>query len=445
MLEPPFEVLRCSWPRPVAHAEGRWVSEPDWAAPPMPALPQPFWESFQGELCWTIDWRAWFRGGLKYWLPHQGGEMRGFHVVFHLRVNDTGRLVFWDDDGCLIRRRGETVHADRGAHPPARGEIAVESGDRLEVAQWQYHGGWTWGARVEPAARVGPAPAEWNFPYRDAVRRRLRAPNGPPLKAYFGGQTPVRTALALYSMVLNGYRPSRVLVFGDYQWDGPARGMFADLLPFAEVVPTAAVLERVQALGGPTLAELALRHWGVMKTCVGLLVPPDEYCLIDDDVFILDRVSDALDAFGRSDLVFAPDADYGRAYARIWGWLHGVREPMATGTLNTGLYWLRNTRDPGGLAADLLRVPPDAAPAWQWEQGFLATQFAHARVTPLPGQRYFYPCIDGLPGGMLGYDYAGNPCGFVSVHFGGLAEKPSDAVAQILAPQVLGRATDGGA
>jgi hypothetical protein len=40
---------------------------------------------------------------------------------------------------------------------------------------------------------------------------------------------------------------------------------------------------------------------------------------------------------------------------------------------------------------------------------------------------------------MLGYDYAANPCGFASVHFGGLAEKPTDSVARLLAADILGR------
>ncbi len=40
---------------------------------------------------------------------------------------------------------------------------------------------------------------------------------------------------------------------------------------------------------------------------------------------------------------------------------------------------------------------------------------------------------------MIGYDYARNPCGFVSIHYGGLAEKLSDVVALMLAPDILSR------
>jgi hypothetical protein len=45
--------------------------------------------------------------------------------------------------------------------------------------------------------------------------------------------------------------------------------------------------------------------------------------------------------------------------------------------------------------------------------------------------------LDGLPGGILGYDYRNNPCGFRAIHFGGLPEKPSDAVALVLADDIL--------
>jgi len=63
--------------------------------------------------------------------------------------------------------------------------------------------------------------------------------------------------------------------------------------------------------------------------------------------------------------------------------------------------------------------------------------FAAASSLELPSQRYFYPLLDGLPGGMLGYDYRNNPCGFATVHHGGLPEKPTDAVALWLAGDIL--------
>ena len=151
----PFDVIQCSWPQPVREWGGRWASAPDWDAPPMPLQPQPRWQPLHDELCWTIDWGELF-----------GGEMRGFHVVFQLRVTASGTLVFWADDGCVIRRNGQIVHCDRGAHMPARSSIEVRVGDRLEVAQWQATGAWLWGAWLAASAHaLTPEPVDLLAPY----------------------------------------------------------------------------------------------------------------------------------------------------------------------------------------------------------------------------------------------------------------------------------------
>ena len=55
--------------------------------------------------------------------------------------------------------------------------------------------------------------------------------------------------------------------------------------------------------------------------------------------------------------------------------------------------------------------------------------YAERPACELPSQRYAFVCFDGLPGGVEGYDYSANPCGYAAIHFGGLAEKPSDALA----------------
>jgi hypothetical protein len=404
----------------------------------MPIRPEPRWEKICGEQCWAIDWREVFGGGLKFWSPRASGEMRGFHVVFEVRINGTGQLAIWADDGCIIRRSDKVIHCDRSAHMAARSEVTVSAGDRLEIGQWQYNGEWMWGAQL-PNDRAPVASADSLLRYLSAVERRLKDANGPPLKMYFSGQNPLRTALALYSLVINGYSPSEVVVFGEYQWSEDARSLFKTLLPFARIVPTREVLERVASLGGRGLADLAERHWFVMKTCIGLLCPPDEFFFMDDDVFILDRMSEALDAFDRCDLIFAPDDDYGDAYLAAWGWLYGKSEALPTASINTGIYGLRNRLDPQKIASSLMKVAVDSLPGWMWEQGFMACQYSDGPVFKLPTQRYFYPYFDGLPGGMLSYDYRLNPCGFVSIHFGGLAEKPSDAAALALAPEILWR------
>src|SRR5260221_2246700 len=132
MLEPPFDLLRCSWPRPVVQKDGCWTSEPEWNGPAMPWPPDWRVEVIDDHACWMIDWREFFKRGVKWWVPNMGGEMRGFHVVFHLRLRQTGKLVFWDDDGCVIRRSGTVVHRDPSAHSLARHEIDVLAGDVLE-------------------------------------------------------------------------------------------------------------------------------------------------------------------------------------------------------------------------------------------------------------------------------------------------------------------------
>jgi hypothetical protein len=438
-MHPPFQIVQCSWPRPITEANRCWTSEPDWDAPPMPFLPQPRWELLWGEACYTVDWREFFRTGLKPFDIRQSGEMRRFHMIFHIRPAATGKLVFYDDDGSIIRRNGSVIHCDRTAHGVKRSEIDVTAGELLEIAQWQLDGSWTWGAAPAPAPELA---RECYFQTAlDQVQSRLAQPDGPPLKIYTQGACPARAALAIYSMILRGYSPRAVLLYGDYQWSHETRAFFQRVLPFAAFVPTSEVLGNIRRFGGGALEQLAQRHWFVMKTCIGLLCEPREFCLMDDDLFILDNVRDAIDALKDRAFVFAPDADYEQLYVSLWGGIFGRSSLPGTRRLNTGLFWMRNPHDPQRVAALLLRGSHNLGPMGLWEQGFFAALFAGETTLELPTQRYFYPLFDGLPGGILGYDYARNPCGFASVHFGGLVEKPGDTVALALADQVLHGAT----
>jgi hypothetical protein len=182
----------------------------------MPFRPQPRWTIVDDELCWTIDWRDQFRGGV----PGKAGweycgEMRGFHLVFELRVHANGTLAIWADDGCVIRRDGQVLHADPLAHGLARHTIDVDAGDLLEVAQWQEQGDWLWGACwSQPGASAEPL--DILLPYRDAVLRRLSRPEGPPLKVFTSGEAPARAVVAVYSLILNGYAPTEVILFGEH-------------------------------------------------------------------------------------------------------------------------------------------------------------------------------------------------------------------------------------
>lgn len=439
-LEIPFDVISCSWPRPVEQRDGGWMSEPDWDAPLMTMPPQPHWELIHDDLCWTINWRENFRRGLKLWEPHNSGEMRGFHIVFSLKIKASGRLVFWDEDGSVIRRNGRIIHFDNSAHPLTRNEIEVSESDVLEVAQWQLIGGWLWGAKLDSSRGIYSSTIDLLLSYLGLVNERLRHPSGPALKIYTNGNSPIRTAVSIYSMILNGYSPNRVLLFGENDWSKEARKIFTVALPFAQIIPADDVIRHIRSYGSYRLAEMAMSHWFVMKTCISLLYPPEEFCMMDDDIFILDDVNDALQAFRQYDLVFAPDADYSTKYLVKWGWMHGRKEHINTGVFNAGLYWIRNLDNPRNLAAYMLRVRPNTYdPPLLWEQGFIANLYAYKKTHQLSTQRYFFPMFDGLPGGTYGYDYALNPCDFASVHFGGMPEKPSDSVMPYFIHQILGR------
>jgi hypothetical protein len=268
------------------------------------------------------------------------------------------------------------------------------------------------------------------------VQDALTKPNGPTLKVYTGGVEPVRGALAIYSMVLNGYRPAAIQVFGEYQWTPRARHVFSTLLPCADLVDTAYVERTLDAIN-PALVPLARSSWGVMKICVGLFVPPYEYCLLDDDFFVLDRIDDALRLHREHAFVYVADADWGVSYRKIW--CPTDPEAPLLGKVNTGLYLMRNTTDLVRQSERLLGTPRNGFPIWAWEQGFFAWEFGRHRTAMLSTQRYFYPYFDGLPGGLFGYDWARNPCGFVAVHFGGPKPKPVDDHAGGLVHAILGR------
>jgi hypothetical protein len=430
-------LLSVSWPIAVASEHGEWTSEPAWDAPAMPVLPSWQFRVVDGIPCYMLDWTEVFRSDLNRSGQPTPGEMRGFHVVFRLRVSRGGKLAFFDTDGCIIRRNGEIVHEDRTAHPWRRHELIVGYGDHLEIAHWQSGGLWSWGARWER----GPASSEQMLldtlsQHRCRVEEALIRPNGPGLKMYTNGTDPVRCALSAYSMVLNGYRPAGIQIFGDYQWSARSRRMLTALLPFADIVDTARVESTLEALN-PCLVPLARSVWCAMKICIGLFVPPYDYCFLDDDIFVVDRIDDALQLHAEHVLVHAVDADYAHRYREIWCPADAAR-PML-GRVNTGFYLMKNTADRVRQSERLLRTPLDGRPTWMWEQGFFAWEFGESAAATLPTQRYFYPVFDGLPGGLLGYDWSRNPCGFACVHFGGPKPKPGDDHAGGLVHDILGR------
>jgi hypothetical protein len=405
----------------------------------MPYLPRWRMQTFEQEGYYAIDWRETFASDLIPPGMPVTGEMRGFHVIFRLRVECSGKIVFIDSDGCVIRRNGTVVHEDRHAHGLVCHELAVSLGDRLEIAQWQHCGAWIWGVRLDYASNhVDTMPALLTSHWQ-AIDAALRHPNGPMLKIYTSANEPLRCALSVYSLVLNGYRPAGIQIYGDYQWDEDRRRTMRTLFPFADIVSIERVERMLDELD-PRLAPLARRFWLVMKICVCLFLAPREFCYLDDDIFVIDRIDDALAAFTSHDLVYAPDDDYDAQYRAIWCPERTL--PLPTGNLNAGFYLARNRRDIGAQIVRLLRTPPRRQRMWLWEQGFVASEFAaDGTASALPSQRYLYPVFDGLPGGLLGYDWANNPCGFTTVHFGGPRPKPSERDAAVMMRDILGRRT----
>lgn len=442
MLNCPFDIVSCSWPRPVEQENNRWISEPEWDTPLMPVLPRSYLEMIHDEWLWVFNWSDFFRCDLK--ATTMGREMRGFHVLFVLKMKYDGLFIFRDDDGCIIRRDGKIIYCNRNTKQISQGKIEVKAGELLEIAQWHSTREWIWGAYLLSSSdrndfAVPPNPIDTLTPYLEQVQDYLHHPNGPPLKLFTNGRTSVRTIVGIYSLILNGYVPSAVYLFGDYQWHKPERELLKQLLPFAQIVPVTQVLTHLGSVGGSELVDLAIKHWFVMKTGVSLLYPPYEFCMMDDDVFILDRLDDALEAFRTNNLVYTINYDHGAEYVEAWRKVYKEPPwPLPTANFNAGLYWLRNTKDPGELATQVLQVPPNTQPQ-NWEQGFIALAYAQESSFELPFHRYYAPAMDGFPGGTLGYDYAQNPCRFASIHFLGVFkfDKPSDGKVLYLVPQIL--------
>jgi hypothetical protein len=283
------------------------------------------------------------------------------------------------------------------------------------------------------------------MPYLPDVEKRLARPDGPPLKMYTNAAAPARTTLSVYSLILNGYAPSEVILYGSYQWREEARRLLAATLPFAPVVSPAEVEAGFAEVGAGPIVGWAEKRWHTMKAAVMLLLPPHTSCQMDDDVLVLDAVDDALAAFATHDLVYGQDKDFGGTYASVWGGVvPDCPKPLPTARLNSGFIWMRNRYDPRQVAEWLKAVDvTNLADGWHWDQGFTAAAFARSSHA-LPMQRYLMPGLNGLPGGLIGYDYRGNPSGYASIHFAGPWGKPTNWEAVLLAPEVLGEPAAGG-
>jgi hypothetical protein len=445
MLECPYDIINCSWPQPLVLKESNQPPEPEWNAPLMDRSPRPCLDFMDEAWCWVINWSDLFRlDATMTLLP--GRFMCGYSIVFRVRMKYSGVFLIVDRENALVRQHGQLLPRPQGLAPALPWTIEVSAGEELEIAQWnREEKEWLWGGAYRTSeqknAAVAPSAMELLRPYLQRVQHRLCHPEGPPLKVFTNGRTPLRVIVGIYSFILNGYVPSAVYLFGDHQWRGAERELLKTLLPFAQIVSASQVVKRIKSIGDARLLEMSVKHWFIMKAVAALLCPPDEFCFMDDDVLILDRMDDALEAFKTHNLVFSMNYDSGKAYTSTWQHVFGQQLPLSTGSLNAGLYWLRNTRDPQLLASQMQRRSPEGIAPQDWEQGFIAMAYMDESSLKLPLQRYYAPAMNGLPGGILGYDYAHNPCKFASVHFLGVVkpDKPSDGETLLhLAPQLLG-------
>jgi hypothetical protein len=427
---PPFELLSCSWPFPAPQD----AFKPAWQAPLTHLRPIPEWRRKGEHAYWSMDWAELFRGGERFL-----GTMRQFGVVFRIRVNADGKLAFTSHGRCAIRR-GELSVFEGTSDPEA--SVEVRAGDILDIAVAHGPDHWSWGAKIQPVTNAGWKLMNIHLP---RVQARLREPSGPPLKIFTDARDPIRTVISIYSMILNGYSPSKVYIYGDYQWTPFAQSVLAPFLPFVTIVPFDDVHGQISQVAPSRLAAVAKGNWLVMKACLTLFCDPPEFCMMDDDLFILKSVTGAQELFREHDFVFVPEIDNAAHYRPIWSDVFPDVPLTRTARLNAALCWLRMKKD-RKTAADLMmrglgRLDglPKVEAAWSWEQGFYAHLFANDPVLELRSEPYWYPFFCGLPGGMLGYDYANNPCGFTMVHFGGDVPKPTDGEALQLMPQILGR------
>jgi hypothetical protein len=281
------------------------------------------------------------------------------------------------------------------------------------------------------------------------ANKRLEHHNGPPLVMYTDGSSPWRALVSLLSMILNGYAPREVLLFGEHQWDQRARDLFVTAAPFANIVSADRFTQHIRACGGPQLAEMAKEYWFVAKALFALTYAKDG-CFMDDDMFIIDGVDDALLAFRVNDLVYIPGVDQEDAFRTAWRTVRSVPRPLDTKAFNSALYWLNRFVDPSIVVSLVRNSDPGNTPRHIWDQGLFATLYAMRCTAQLSKDRYF-AC--GQPSRAMGnersalrtvlleYDYAENPKGIAGIHFGSFTDGLSDDEALRLAPAILGRST----
>lgn len=439
MSTPPFSIINCSWPRAAQFEAVEQLSASSWNLPRMGDAPRPILGAVGTDICWKVDWNHFFNAQLQHSTKsnRKGGEMRHFYLVFTIKIKATGHLKIWTSGTCFIRRVDRMSQIESLKCRPNYSYFFAQKDEKLEIVQCQMEGDWFWAIAIQENISDNENKILSHLAKR--ARERLNTPNGPVLKLFTDGQNPIRVLISLFSLIINGYAPKAIYLFGEHQWPNRMWAVCRRFCPFVKIIRSSRVLSYVSHLGSSTLLERARQNWFVMKTCANILYPPNAYCAMDDDVIVLDDLSEALVLFEDNKLVYTQDKDLSKEYLNTWRSAFRTQFTLSTGRFNAGLYWAQNPRDKRRIVKLASSVMPTIDEPHYWEQGIIAMIYRNRTTVDLDSCRYLFARIDGLPGGLLGYDYRNNPCGFKSIHFSGLLSKPSDVDALYIATRLLYR------
>ncbi len=258
----------------------------------------------------------------------------------------------------------------------------------LEVAiAWEMFAAETNDDRRAGSDRInvdGPAPARSLSEHLPRVLESLRYPNGPELWFFTDGESPHRALTAVYGIILNGYSPNGITLFGSHHWDDHARREFTALAPFATVAQSDLVFATIEQAMGRGLAAEARRRVEVERIAAPLVWPGGECCVAGDDVFVLNGVDDALRTAREHDLVIIADAETAPDPPKA-----GLfRSSRGLHKFPGSLYWVRRHVDSTRIAKVAALLSSDAAPWPDRVYAMVALLYAGRPTALLPADRY---------------------------------------------------------
>jgi SAM-dependent methyltransferase len=282
-------------------------------------------------------------------------------------------------------------------------------------------------------------------PLAAEAARRIAIPNGPPVAVYCDGNSPVRAAIAIYSLILNGYGPEKVALFGEHRWSEETKAFLQASLSFAEFPATESLRSAVRRAGGETLEGMIGGNDFGLRAAMALFVSNEEMCILEDDVVVLDGLDEGVNRLRTHDLVFAPAIDKGRQFRKRWPTARKLPRPLATADFGGGLYWLRPVTHPGLIAQQILRLsmPSGGNPDRDWLNGLIALAYARHDIWKLPEQLHINTAsaLEATPKQLvqlrqtiLSYDFQRNPSRLGSVCLAPPLQPLSDGEALAVAP-----------